>query len=249
MAGHLGRILALDISASGSVISAGLDKSVRLWDRESGNAQRILLGATSDITAVRITADEEMVACTCLDGTIRVWDLGVDDADDDPDTLVGHDGAVTACAFCEGDSGETRFLTGDANGIVVVWGISHRQLDEPGNSTASRHVRSFERQHKVHAPIFEGPSPRILAVGWSKASGLLVGMTDRKFFVFWNLDGQVVDHLSFSDMVFNPQESDADWMAAEMRINPNHSVAVACNSVGSAAVFSLFRLGDSVLFA
>jgi WD40 repeat protein len=80
--GHKGTIKSLSITPDGQRAVSGSessfreeDKSLRVWDLESGECLRILEGHSSVISCVNITPDGRLAVSSSWDDTLRVWDL------------------------------------------------------------------------------------------------------------------------------------------------------------------------------
>jgi WD40 repeat protein len=75
LTGHEGIVWDVTFApGSNTALSAGKDKTVRVWDLESGEA-RVLLGNADEVHAVKTTPDGKSVVSASMDGAIRVWDL------------------------------------------------------------------------------------------------------------------------------------------------------------------------------
>jgi WD40 repeat protein len=57
------------------VVSGSNDKTVRVWDLETGLGERRLEGHTDEVTAVVVTPDGRRAVSGSEDKTVRVWDL------------------------------------------------------------------------------------------------------------------------------------------------------------------------------
>ena len=56
-------------------VSASVDRTLRLWDLESGQTIRTLEGHTDSVSAVAVTPDGRRAVSASDDRTLRLWDL------------------------------------------------------------------------------------------------------------------------------------------------------------------------------
>jgi WD40 repeat protein len=56
-------------------VSASADRTLRLWDLETGQTLRTLEGHTSRVTVVAVMPDGRRAVSRSDDRTLRVWDL------------------------------------------------------------------------------------------------------------------------------------------------------------------------------
>jgi len=78
--GHAGPVHSVAVSPDGKRALSGSgwpdgDRSVRLWDLESGRQPARLLGHPEQVLGVAFTPDGKRALSACFDGTVRLWDL------------------------------------------------------------------------------------------------------------------------------------------------------------------------------
>ena len=87
-----GWVNSLALSADGRrVVSGSADKTLCVWDLDSGGPQRVLEGHSDGVTAVALSADGRWVVSGSADKTVRVWDL---DSEGPTRVLGGHSDVV-----------------------------------------------------------------------------------------------------------------------------------------------------------
>ncbi len=76
LTGHTAEINDCAISADGRrAISASADRTLRVWDLESGHQLATLTGHTEEITACAMSPDGSRAVSAAADRTLRIWDL------------------------------------------------------------------------------------------------------------------------------------------------------------------------------
>jgi WD40 repeat protein/DNA-binding SARP family transcriptional activator len=79
LSGHRGHVNALAYSRDGRIVTAGADRTVRVWSPR-GAAEVVLRGHRDEVTAVSFTRDGARVLSSSSDGTLRLWDARGGDA-------------------------------------------------------------------------------------------------------------------------------------------------------------------------
>jgi WD40 repeat protein len=78
LVGHSGHVNALAYSRDGTIVTAGADRTVRVWS-PSGK-EVVLRGHEDEVTAAIFTRDGTRVLSASSDGTLRLWDRRGGDA-------------------------------------------------------------------------------------------------------------------------------------------------------------------------
>lgn len=118
MAGHVSEVSAIALTSDGQrAVSASWDRTLVVWDVESGAAERRLKGHKSGVMAVAMTADGRHAISGDHEGTLRVWDL---ETGREVWTLKGPASGVTAVAV---SADGRRAISGHDGGILNVWNL------------------------------------------------------------------------------------------------------------------------------
>jgi hypothetical protein len=134
---------AVAFSADGErAVTAGTDKSARLWDAATGNLIATLQGHSGAVKKVIFSPDGKRLVTASDDGTARLWDV---ETSKTIAVLSGHDGAVTTAMFS--GSGDA-LVTGSIDNTARVWRMfPHTQATvDFAKETASRCLTPEERK-------------------------------------------------------------------------------------------------------
>lgn len=102
--GHSHIVQDVTISADGEyALSASWDKTLRLWDLESGECTKRFVGHTGDVLSVSISKNLRQIVSSSRDKTVKVWNtIGECMA-----TLKSHGDWVSAVRISPSDNSST----------------------------------------------------------------------------------------------------------------------------------------------
>jgi WD40 repeat protein len=89
-------------------VSGSNDRTLRIWDLESGQALRTLEGHTDGVSAVEVTPDGRHAVSGSSDQTLRIWDL---------------DGGKEIAAFTGDNQMHSCAVTSDGRTIIAADGL------------------------------------------------------------------------------------------------------------------------------
>jgi len=114
--GHDGRIMSVMESPNGRrIVSGSCDRTVRVWDAETGAELAVLRGHEGDVLLVAFSPDGRRIVSGSADGTIRSWDA-TSGAELGVWRVRGH--RVTSLAY----SADGRRVVSASNWLVKVRG-------------------------------------------------------------------------------------------------------------------------------
>lgn len=95
--GHSSTATSVVFSPDGTIVaSASEDKTIRLWNAETGECMHKLKGHRDWVLSVTFSSDGKFMASASMDKTIRLWNTQTGNLEH---SFVGHSGSVDSVAF------------------------------------------------------------------------------------------------------------------------------------------------------
>ncbi len=117
--GHRGGLWSIVWTPDGtSIISAGDDHEIRIWNAVTGTTRSIAEGHTDRITALALSPDGHTLASASVDQSIRLWSVP---SGDPLGVLLGHVGTVNDVAFTPDG---THVVSAGEDASIRVWDIA-----------------------------------------------------------------------------------------------------------------------------
>ena len=119
LTGHSGEVSAVAVTPDGKqAVSASGDKTLKVWDLETGRALHTLEGHSGYVHGVAVTPDGKRAVSASDDKTLKVWDLETSRA---LHTLEGHSGYVAGVAVTPDGK---RAVSASWDNTRKVWDLS-----------------------------------------------------------------------------------------------------------------------------
>ncbi|MBD2224473.1 NB-ARC domain-containing protein [Calothrix anomala] len=116
LVGHSNSVNTVALSTDGKyAISGSDDKTLKVWNWQTGELLRTLVGHSDSVNAVALSADGKYVISTSRDTTLKVWNWQTGEL---LRTLVGHSRSVNAVAL----SADGKYaISGSDDTTLKVW--------------------------------------------------------------------------------------------------------------------------------
>ncbi|RKK90937.1 hypothetical protein BFJ68_g16337 [Fusarium oxysporum] len=121
---------------STKVASASSDKTVRIWNAQTGDCERVLEGHSSTAISVVFSHDSTKVASASLDKTVRIWNTETGDC---KRVLEGHISSVDSVVF----SHDSKKLASSGDMTVRIWSAETGKCEDVISLNGNVRVVSF----------------------------------------------------------------------------------------------------------
>lgn len=120
--GHTNRVFAIAFSNDGQTLaSASFDRTIKLWNWQTGQCLQTLQGHASWIWAMALSPDGQVLASGSYDHTIKLWSAETGDC---LKTLLGHTSCVLAVAFTPDSQ---LLISGGYEQTIKLWNVATGQ--------------------------------------------------------------------------------------------------------------------------
>lgn len=196
---------SIDVSTDGRQLLTGAwDRTVRLWDLETGVQLRQFTEITESVYDVDLSPDGQLVAAALADGSVLVWNT---DQEQGARPIAGHAGAATRVVFSHagnylasvGADGTIIIRTMPQGAEVfrlkmaVMWLDAAFSFDDQSLLTASHDGRlvlwSVETGHRIAE--FKGHHAAVHSIAFIPRSRLFVSASHDETTRLWSLDSEM----------------------------------------------------------
>ncbi|MEM9544096.1 MAG: hypothetical protein AAGA60_32005, partial [Cyanobacteria bacterium P01_E01_bin.42] len=118
LSGHRSGVRAVSITPDGKqAISASSDKTLKIWNLETGNEHLTLSGHRGGVRAVSITPDGKQAISASDDNTLKIWNL---ETGNERLTLSGHRDGVNAVSVAPDGK---QAISASSDNTLKIWDL------------------------------------------------------------------------------------------------------------------------------
>jgi len=122
LVGHGNGIRSVSFSSDGKTLASGsLDKTIKVWNIETGQEIRTLSGHNDNVWCLNFSSDGKTLASGSSDNTIRLWNI---ETGKEIYTLTEHNDSVTSVSFSS--DGKT-LASGSSDNTIRLWNVETGQ--------------------------------------------------------------------------------------------------------------------------
>ncbi|MCA2973777.1 MAG: hypothetical protein IM337_07130 [Microcystis sp. M110S1] len=217
--GHDNSVLSVNFSPDGKTLVSGSDdKTIKLWNVETGKEIRTLYGHDNSVTSVNFSPDGKTLVSGSDDNTIKLWNV---ETGQEIRTLYGHDSYVSSVNFSP--DGKT-LVSGSYDKTIKLWDVETGQeirtlyghdsyvwsvnFSPDGKTLVSgsddKTIKLWNVETGQEIRTLKGHDSSVLSVNFSPDGKTLVSGSDDKTIKLWNVEtGQEIRTLKGHDNSVN----------------------------------------------
>jgi WD40 repeat protein len=164
--GHSDWVKSVVFSHNSKKVASGSgDKTIRIWNAETGECERELKGHSSCVNSIVFSNDSKKVASASLDKTIRIWNAETGECER---VLEGHSESVRSMVFSHDSK---KVASGSSDKTIRIWDAETGECER----------------------VLEGHSHWVKSVVFSHDSKKVASGSDDKTIRIWNADTGVCE--------------------------------------------------------
>ncbi|KAK1139415.1 hypothetical protein N8T08_000778 [Aspergillus melleus] len=196
--GHSDSVCSVAFSSDGQkIVSGSDDKTIKLWDAQTGEELRTLEGHSYSVCSVAFSLDRQKIVSGSYDKTIKLWDA---QTGNELRTLEGYSYSVYSLWDTQ-TGNELRTLKGHSYSVHSVAFFSDGQKIMSGSYDKT--IKLWDAQTGNELRTLKGHSYSVHSVAFSSDGQKIVSGSDDKTIKLW--DAQTGDELQIL-------EGHSDWV-------------------------------------
>ncbi|MBP5975020.1 CHAT domain-containing protein [Brasilonema sp. CT11] len=193
---HTFSVNSVSFSPDGKTLaSASYDKTVKLWDVNTGQEVKTLNGHTHSVTSVSFSPDGKTLASASRDKTVKLWDVN---SGREIKTLNGHTSYVFSVSFSP--DGKT-LASASQDKTVKLWDKDSGQEVKTLRHTSDVKSVSFSPDGKTLASVSWDKTVKLWNINSGREIKTLIGHTSSVNSVSFSPDGKTLASVSYDTTV------------------------------------------------